>query len=105
MSEAKKEKGLTAVKTELVDLQKQHELILQSAGVGIYGLDENGYTTFANPEAIRMVGYSLAEMIGKSQHELIHHSNKNDLTIQVKECFIYADIKDGVIHHVEDECF
>lgn len=105
MSEAKKEKGLTAVKTELVDLQKQHELILQSAGVGIYGLDENGYTTFANPEAIRLVGYSLAEMIGKSQHELIHHSNQVGLPLPVKECFIYAAIKDGEIHHVEDEFF
>ena len=107
MSGAKieKTKGLTSVKAELDHLQKHHELILQSAGVGIYGLDVNGYTTFANPEAVRLVGYSLEEMIGKSQHDLIHHTKQDGQPFPVKECFIYAAIKDGKVHHVEDEFF
>lgn len=107
MSEVKREntQGLTAVKAELGHLQKHHELILQSAGVGIYGLDENGYTTFANPEAVRLVGYSLEEMIGKSQHELIHHSKQDGKPFPVKECFIYEAIKGGKVHHVDDEFF
>jgi PAS domain S-box-containing protein len=107
MAEGEKEKtkGLTSARAELNQLQKHHELILQSAGVGIYGLDENGHTTFANPEAIRMVGYSLEEMIGKSQHELIHHSRQDGQPFPIKECCVYAAIKDGKVHHVEDEFF
>ncbi|MFT5641114.1 MAG: formate hydrogenlyase transcriptional activator [Bacteroidia bacterium] len=107
MTEGEKEKtkGLTSVRAELNQLQKHHELILQSAGVGIYGLDENGHTTFANPEAVRMVGYSLEEMIGKSQHELIHHSRQDGQPFPIKECCVYAAIKDGKVHHVEDEFF
>lgn len=101
----KDSKGLQSVKKELNHLQRHHELILQSAGVGIYGLDEKGHTTFANPEAVRMVGYSLDEMIGKSQHELIHHSKQDGQAFPAKECFIYAAIMDGEVHHVEDEFF
>ena len=97
--------NLSHAQEELKNLQEHHELILQCAGVGIYGLDEKGHTTFANPEAVRMVGYSLEEMIGKSQHKLIHHSTQDGQPFPAKECCIYAAIKDGKVHHVEDEFF
>ena len=42
------------VKKELEQLQRHHELILQSAGEGIYGLDCQGHTTFVN-EAQRII--------------------------------------------------
>jgi len=96
---------LSHAQEELKHLQEHHELILQSAGVGIYGLDEQGHTTFANSEAVRLVGYSLEEMIGKSQHELIHHSKEDGQPFPAKECCIYAAIKDGKVHYVEDEFF
>ena len=32
----------------LEQLQRDHELILQSVGEGVYGLDCNGHTTFVN---------------------------------------------------------
>ena len=93
------------IAAELSDLQRQYELILQSAGVGIYGLDENGHTTFANKQAVEMVGYSLKEMIGKSQHELIHHSDEKGNPYPAINCPIYAAFSDGQVHHVEDEFF
>ena len=34
---------------DLERLQHPHELILESAGEGIYGLDCQGFTTFVNP--------------------------------------------------------
>jgi formate hydrogenlyase transcriptional activator len=44
-------------------------------------------------------------MIGKSQHELIHHSRQDGQPFPIKECCVYAAIKDGKVHHVEDEFF
>ena len=38
---------------ELRELQKHHESILQSVGEGIYGLDHQGFTTFANMAAVK----------------------------------------------------
>jgi len=62
------------IKKELEELQKHQELILQSAGEGIYGLDNKGHTTFVNRAAAEMVGWELEELVGKSQHAAIHHT-------------------------------
>jgi PAS domain S-box-containing protein len=40
------------------------ELILNSAGEGIVGVDEDGRTTFANAAAAAMTGWSVAELVG-----------------------------------------
>jgi PAS domain S-box-containing protein len=90
---------------KLQGLQKHHESILQSAGEGIYGLDHQGFTTFANAAAVNMVGWSLEEMVGKSQHALIHHTKTDGTVFNKEECCVYAAFRDGNVHHIEDEVF
>lgn len=79
--------------------------ILECAGEGIYGLDLEGRTTFANPAAVRMTGWSLGELVGKSQHAQIHHSKADGSPYPRETCPIYAALRDGVVHHKEDEVF
>jgi PAS domain S-box-containing protein len=55
---------------ELQKLQKRNESILNSAGEGIYGLDLQGRTTFVNPAAAKMTGWSVDELIGKPESEV-----------------------------------
>jgi len=93
------------VKKELEELQKHHELILQSAGEGIYGLDSRGHTTFVNEAAARMVGWKLEELLGKSQHAVIHHTKKDGSPYEARHCPIYAAFKDGHVHHIDNEVF
>lgn len=90
---------------ELKRLQKFHELILQCAGEGIYGLDTNGHTTFVNDAAAQMVGWELKDLIGKNQHNIIHHTKADGAKYQETKCYIYAAFKDGKVHHVENELF
>ena len=90
---------------KLNDLQRHHESILQSAGDGIYGLDCNGHTTFVNAAAKNMVGWELEELIGKSQHDIIHHTKIDGSLFKKEQCSIYAAFKDGKVHQVEDEVF
>jgi len=90
---------------ELEQLQKHHELILHAAGEGIYGLDCQGHTTFVNQAAAIMVGWTLSEMVGKSQHLIIHHTKPDGGTYQVEDCPIYAAFKDGKVHQVDTEVF
>ena len=87
------------------DYQKRNEMILNSAAEGIYGLDLNGFTTFANTAAEKMLGYSFKEMINCNQHELIHHSKHDGSPYEKLECPIYSAFKDGKIHHVDSEVF
>ncbi|MCF2971877.1 PAS domain-containing sensor histidine kinase [Synechococcus sp. Nb3U1] len=91
--------------TTLSQLRQQNELILNSAGEGIYGLDANGMVTFANPAAARMIGWSTSELIGRSMHDLLHHSHPDHTPYPRTECPIYAAFRDGQVHHVVDEVF
>lgn len=83
----------------------QKELILKAAGEGIYGLDLEGCTTFANPAAARMIGWGINELIGKRQHDIMHHSRPDGTGYPAEECPIYAVLRDGVTRHVSDEVF
>jgi signal transduction histidine kinase len=55
---------------ELQKLQRRDELILNSAGEGICGLDRKGKLTFANPAAAKLTGWPLEELIGKTEEEI-----------------------------------
>ena len=61
-----KNKELESVIAELKQLSREKELILNSAGEGIFGLDLNRNITFCNPAGAHMLGYeSQSELIGK----------------------------------------
>jgi PAS domain S-box-containing protein len=83
----------------------RYELILTSAGEGIYGLDQEGKGTFVNPAAIAMTGWTEADIIGQPMHERHHHSRVNGSPYPQHECPIYAALTDGAVHHVTDEVF
>ncbi len=86
-------------------LHRKNELILNSAGEGIYGLDIDGNTTFVNPAAAKMIGWDANELIGRQQHNILHHSRPDGTPYPKEDCKIYAAFKDGQVHHVTDEVF
>jgi len=90
---------------ELARLRKQHQLILDSAGEGIYGLDHEGRITFSNAAATAILGWELEDVLGQVAHEVHHHSRADGSSYPRAECPIYAALADGESHHVEDEVF
>jgi two-component system cell cycle sensor histidine kinase/response regulator CckA len=87
-------------------LSRQNELILNAAGEGIFGLDLQGKTTFVNPAAARMLGWSVAELIGQSMHPIHHHTKPDGTPYPEEECPIRAAFKkDVAVHRVADEMF
>ncbi len=94
-----------ATAEEVERLGRRNELILNSVGEGIYGLDLEGRATFVNPAAVSLTGYSAGELLGERQHALIHHSHADGTPYPGKECPIYAPLVDGKVHHVDDEVF
>ena len=97
------ERKASELAMELVN--RERNLILNSAGEGIFGLDLEGNTTFANQAACKMLGYSEEEIIGKGQHVLIHHSYLDGTHYPKEKCPIYAAFKDGKVHHENEEVF
>ncbi|WPJ98943.1 sigma 54-interacting transcriptional regulator [Pseudomonas putida] len=86
-------------------IQQQNRLILGAVGEGIYGLDTRGQTTFINPAAERILGWSAVDMIGQDAHHLFHHSHSDGRAFEVNQCPIHASFSDGQIHRVDHEVF
>lgn len=63
---------------ELQKLQRRYELILNSAGEGICGLDLEGKATFVNPAVSRITGFPIGDLIGKSEKEIFGENGKGD---------------------------
>jgi PAS domain S-box-containing protein len=62
--------------------------ILMTAAEGIYGLTSDGIVTFVNPCACSLLGYTEAELIGKSMHALVHHSRADGSIYPEEECSV-----------------
>ncbi len=86
-------------------ISHQMELILNSAGEGICGLDIEGNITFINPYGAKVIGWEAREIIGKSMHDIFHHSKPDGTHYQPEECPIYKSLRNGSTYHIDNEVF
>lgn len=57
---------------ELERAYKRNTLLLNTAGNGIMGLNENGELIFINPAGEKILGFKQKELIGREVHNIIH---------------------------------
>ena len=81
------------------------ELILESAGEGIFGIDDQGLTVFVNPSALRMTGYQREDLLGTTTHLLCQHTKADHTLDPTEECPINQTIHDGQVRHRSNEIF
>lgn len=83
-------------------MQCRHiELLLNSVGEGLCGLDLNGRVTFLNPAGARILGYTIEELVGRSMHaQRIGAPNQRPLPRNGSPSF--AAFGDGEVHHERD---
>ncbi len=86
-------------------LEQRHELILNSVADGIYGVDLEGNSTFVNRAMERITGWSAQELIGRNQHEVLHHTRANGRPHPPEQCPVYAAYRDNRPRFVEDDLF
>jgi PAS domain S-box-containing protein len=99
---------VTASKKDKEDIERlshQNELILASAGEGIYGLDLREQATFVNPAAEKMLGYEPGELAGRHQHDIIRHLRADGTSYGEDDCPVFAALKRGGVHASSDEVF
>jgi PAS domain S-box-containing protein len=87
------------------DVERENQLILRAAGEGIYGVNADGKTTFVNPAAERMLGFTAGELVGKDMHSIVHHTHADGSHYPAMHCPIYAAFRDGAVHQVDNEVF
>ncbi len=89
----------------LRQITHQQELILNSAGEGIYGLDMDGRVTFINPAAAKMLGWEVQELVGKNSHLTWHYLKSDGTPYPVEECVLHKLLKSGTANTVNNEVF
>lgn len=87
---------------EIARLSQWNELLLNSAGEGIYGVDHEGHCTFINPAALAILGFAKHELIGKSPHPMFHHHHTDGSPYHQEDCPIFMTLRDGIRREVED---
>ncbi len=88
---------------ELTKSEARMRLVLDSAGDGIIGVDNEGRATFVNNAAERMLGFGEGELIGHPIHDLIHHSRFDGSPYPADECPMRSAFTDGEVHRVDEE--
>ncbi len=75
--------------------RNQLELLLESTGEGIYGIDLQGHCVFINRAGAEMLGYRIDAVLGANMHQLIHHSHASGEEYPERECPIFRAFQQG----------
>jgi PAS domain S-box-containing protein len=80
---------------ELAKAKRHNELILNSVGEGICGIDLDGRITFVNPAAAQLIGWAAGDLIGRNSHDTFHHRRPDGRSYPADECPIYSAMRNG----------
>ena len=89
----------------LEHLHRRQELVFNSVGDGLHGLDMDGTINFQNAAAERMLGLTKGEVLGRPAHATVHHHHADGSEYPVANCPIYATLQDGRTRTLRDEVF
>lgn len=81
----------------------QLQLLLESTGEGIFGIDLDGRCTFINRAGARMLGYRADEVLGRNMHYLIHHAHADGTHYPVDACPIFHAFSKGLPCRIDTE--
>ncbi|TEU19131.1 MAG: PAS domain-containing protein, partial [Gammaproteobacteria bacterium] len=86
-------------------ISQENETILNSVSEGIYGVDLDGNCSYINKSLTNILGWDESDMIGKHQHEIMHHTHADGTPHLSKDCPVYATFQDGVQKFIDEDMF
>lgn len=86
-------------------LSHQNELILESAGEGICGLNAQGQIIFVNPAAAEILGCSREKMLAQFMPHLVEPTKADSTPYQWEHSPIFKTLHEGTHHHVSGDLF
>jgi PAS domain S-box-containing protein len=89
----------------LARLSHQNELILNSVGEGLCGLDLQGNITFINPAAAKLLGYNKTELLGQSIQLILSVNTADGQHDILTKSPIYESLQKGTVQQVRNKAF
>lgn len=90
----------------LLASRERIQLILESSGEGILGIDRNASVTFINPAGSRMLGYdSPPDLVGMDVCEVLHRDPSGDPGLPHDNCSIKGTLRHGNTLSCDTESF
>jgi PAS domain S-box-containing protein len=86
-------------------LRRQTQLILESAGEGIIGIDLRYRITFVNAAAERMLGYRSSELVGRDVFQSLHPTRADGTPLPQNETPIFAALVEGSLRTLAEGTF
>ena len=93
---------LEANQATLAQAEERTRLILGAVAEGIWGFDAEGHTSFINPTALNMFGYTQEEL-GDAMHERVHYAHPDGSHYPLEQCPMFLTAQDGEARRVNDE--
>ncbi|MBF0273354.1 MAG: PAS domain S-box protein [Magnetococcales bacterium] len=94
-----------AMEDQLRSSRKFLESLTESMGEGVYALDSQGYCTFFNREAERLLGWSREEMVSRHFHNTVHYRLTDGRLVAARECPMWLKNQAGETFRSEEEHF
>jgi PAS domain S-box-containing protein len=92
-----------AAEHERRTLTRRLELLLDSTGEGIYGVDVQGRCTFINKAGATMLGWTSDDLLGRIMHDSIHHARPDGSPYAASDCTLNRALQAGEECRVADE--
>jgi len=80
------------------------QLLLDSTGEALYGIDGQGHCTFSNPACLRMLGFDAAiDLSGRNMHDVMHPRRGDGTPYAEADCRIHSAFRSGLSAHEEND--
>jgi PAS domain S-box-containing protein len=89
----------------LSEQEKAWRDIASSLAEGIYVMNQEGNIVFINPEAERLLGWTMSELNNRNAHDVIHYMKADGSPLPFKECRMHKVIENGIRFVSSDEVF
>ncbi len=95
-----------SIEKELKQLAQSTQVILASAGEGIFGLNAKGVITFANPAAAHILGREVHELVGQSlEIMLLPIKREDDQKWGWQNDPLFLALQNNSVYHNDDGAF
>lgn len=79
------------------------QLLLESTGEGIFGIDTEGRCTFINRAGAQTLGWTTDQVLGRNMHDLIHHTHADGAHYPEADCPIFNAFRQGLPCRIDRE--